>query len=72
MLARGRADDTAEAISRRLALYHSETTPLLEHYADVLVAVNGVGTVDEVQERALAALNKVSDVAANAGQSETG
>ena len=44
MLARGRADDTAEAISRRLALYHSETTPLLEHYAKVLVAINGVGT----------------------------
>ena len=44
MLARGRADDTAEAITRRLALYHSETTPLLEHYADLLVAVDGVGT----------------------------
>ena len=38
MLARGRADDTADAITRRLALYHSETTPLLEHYADLLVA----------------------------------
>jgi adenylate kinase len=57
MLARGRADDTAEAISRRLALYHSETTPLLEHYANKLVAINGVGAVDEVQERALEALN---------------
>ncbi len=33
MLARGRADDTADAITRRLELYHSETTPLLEHYA---------------------------------------
>ena len=30
MLARGRADDTAEAISRRLELYHSETKPLLD------------------------------------------
>ena len=57
MLARGRADDTAEAISRRLALYHSETTPLLEHYANVLVAIDGVGPVEEVQQRALAALN---------------
>ena len=34
MLARGRADDTAEAISRRLALYHSETKPLLDYYAN--------------------------------------
>jgi len=57
MLARGRADDTAEAISRRLELYHSETTPLLEHYANKLVAINGVGAVDEVQQRALSALN---------------
>ena len=58
MLARGRADDTADAISRRLALYHSETTPLLEHYANKLVAINGVGTVDEVQQRALSALHR--------------
>ena len=57
MLARGRADDTADAISRRLALYHSETTPLLEHYAKVLVAIDGVGPVEEVQQRALEALN---------------
>ena len=56
MLARGRADDTAEAISRRLALYHSETKPLLDYYSNILVAVNGVGAVDEVQERALSAL----------------
>jgi adenylate kinase len=58
MLARGRADDTVEAISRRLALYHSETTPLLEHYKDILVAVNGVGAVEDVQQRALSALKR--------------
>jgi adenylate kinase len=61
MLARGRADDTAEAISRRLALYHSETKPLLDFYANILVAVNGVGPVEEVQERALAALKRAAD-----------
>ncbi len=58
MLARGRADDTAEAISRRLELYHSETKPLLDYYADKLVTIDGVGTVDEVQQRALAALGR--------------
>ena len=69
MLARGRADDTTEAISRRLALYHSETKPLLDFYADILVAVNGVGAVDEVQQRALAALKGAADgaVAQNTG-----
>jgi len=28
----GRADDTPEGIRRRLALYHEETEPLIEHY----------------------------------------
>lgn len=28
----GRADDTPEAIRRRLALYHEQTEPLIEHY----------------------------------------
>jgi len=56
MLARGRADDTAEAISRRLELYHQETKPLLDYYADRLVAIDGVGGIDEVQLRALKAL----------------
>ena len=58
MLARGRADDTAEAISRRLALYHSETKPLLDYYADRLAAIDGVGGIDEVQLRALKALGR--------------
>ncbi|HEY5881813.1 MAG TPA: adenylate kinase [Nakamurella sp.] len=58
MLARGRADDTAEAISRRLELYHSETKPLLEYYANRLAAIDGVGGIDEVQRRALAALGR--------------
>ena len=28
----GRADDTPDAIRRRLSLYHEETEPLIEHY----------------------------------------
>src|SRR6478609_343335 len=75
MLARGRADDTTEAITRRLALYHSETTPLLEHYAKVLVAIDGVGAVDEVQQRALKALQdqvEKNEATGDADQSSTG
>ena len=67
MLARGRADDTTEAITRRLALYHSETTPLLEHYAKILVAVDGVGAVDEVQQRALRLCGPVAKNEATGG-----
>ena len=62
MLGRGRADDTAEAIARRLELYHTETKPLLDHYGDLVVAVDGVGPVDEVQQRALSALNALGTV----------
>ena len=50
MLARGRADDTEEAIRRRLALYESETAPLLAWFADrgLLEVVDGLGAVDVV------------------------
>ena len=50
MLARGRADDTEEAIRRRLALYESETAPLLAWFADrgLLDVVDGLGDVNVV------------------------
>ena len=53
MLARGRADDTPEAIQRRLELYQTETTPLLEFFSSqgILISVDGLGTEDEVQDR---------------------
>jgi adenylate kinase len=56
MLTRGRRDDTPQVIQRRLDLYHTETTPLLEVYEPLLVAVNGVGAVNEVHERIWSAL----------------
>ena len=50
MLARGRADDTEEAIRRRLDLYESETAPLLAWFADrgLLEVVDGMGDEDVV------------------------
>ncbi|WP_037314690.1 adenylate kinase [Amycolatopsis orientalis] len=56
LLSRGRSDDTEEVIRRRQQIYVSETAPLLEYYADILVTVNGVGTVDEISARVLEAL----------------
>ena len=46
----GRADDTPEAIERRIALYHSETAPLLEYYRTrgLLVGVHGDRPVNQV------------------------
>ena len=46
----GRADDTPEAIARRLAEYHEKTEPLVGYYRlrGNLVGVHGERTVDEV------------------------
>ncbi len=54
----GRADDTEPVIRRRLEVYTEETAPLTAIYRGrgVLVEVDGMGSVDEVTERALAAL----------------
>ena len=59
MLARGRADDTEEAITRRLELYEAETAPLLAWFEDrgCLSVIDGLGTEDEVFAR----LNKAID-----------
>ncbi len=54
----GRADDTEEAIARRLAIYAEQTAPLTRGYAarGLLVTVDGIGPVDDVTERLVAAL----------------
>lgn len=46
----GRADDTEEAMRRRLELYHRETAPLSQRYLarGILVGIHGERTVDEV------------------------
>lgn len=58
MLARGRADDTEDVIRNRLAVYRTETAPLLEHYRDVTVTVDAIGEIAEINARALTALGK--------------
>jgi adenylate kinase len=46
----GRPDDTPEAIAERLALYHSETEPLVEHYRinGNLVGIHADRSINEV------------------------
>jgi len=54
----GRADDTAEVIRRRLEVYAEQTAPLIEVYEarGLLVQVDGMGEIDEVTARILAAI----------------
>ncbi|MBI4295643.1 MAG: adenylate kinase [Chloroflexi bacterium] len=53
-----RPDDRPEAVRQRLEVYFTQTAPLIEFYckASKLTEVNGVGTVDEVSDRLIAAL----------------
>ena len=59
MRSRGRADDTDEAIERRLALYEEQTSPLIDHYEaeGLLVVVDGLGSMDEVFDRLVVAID---------------
>ncbi len=56
LVGRGRADDQEEAIAERLREYEHDTRPLLDHYRDVLVEVDGDRPVDEISEDVLARL----------------
>ena len=47
----GRADDTEETINRRLEIYRRDTAPVLDHYRDALIHVDGQGSVDEIATR---------------------
>jgi adenylate kinase len=54
----GRADDTADVIRRRLEVYFEQTAPLIAVYRErgILVEVDGMGPVDDVTGRILAAV----------------
>jgi adenylate kinase len=53
-----RADDSPDAVGRRIEVYRRETMPVLDFYRnrDMLVDVAGSGTIQIVNERVLAAL----------------
>lgn len=54
----GRTDDTEEVIANRLAIYERETAPILDVYRErgVAVEIDGVGSLDEITHRLIAAL----------------
>lgn len=53
-----RDDDLAETVRHRLDVYAEQTAPLIEFYRtrDKLVAIDALGAVEDVTERAIAAL----------------
>ncbi len=55
-----RKDDTEEAIRRRLAIYHEQTEPLKDYYAErgLLTTVDARQSIPEVTEEILAAVGE--------------
>jgi adenylate kinase len=58
-----RDDDRPETVRHRLEVYASQTAPLLQFYGDrgQLVAIDALGAVEDVTERAIAALEPFAD-----------
>ncbi|MGP6172398.1 adenylate kinase [Microbacterium sp. A204] len=54
----GRSDDTEEGIAHRLDIYENETAPILAVYGErgIVDRINGVGSLDEITERIMSAL----------------
>lgn len=54
-----REDDNEETIGNRLEVYRKNTEPLIDYYArrNKLTTIDAAGTIDEVYDRLLAALN---------------
>ena len=62
-----RDDDREETVRRRLAVYHEQTEPLVDHYralsvsdpgaAPVYVSIDGVGSVEQIRDRIFSALD---------------
>ena len=69
MLARGRVDDTAEGIAKRLDLYESQTRPLLDWFDErqLLITVDGLGGQPEVFDRIRSSLNSLIEGAHEVG-----
>ena len=55
-----RKDDNEETVGNRLKVYGEQTAPLIEYYRkkNVLINIDGVGTIDEVFARIAAALGQ--------------
>lgn len=54
----GRTDDTEQSIANRLAIYERETAPILDVYRErgIALEIDGVGSLDEITARVIAAL----------------
>ncbi|MET8449837.1 adenylate kinase [Streptomyces sp. NPDC005209] len=55
-----RDDDSEETVRKRLEVYHTQTEPIIDYYKaqGLVVTISSLGPVDEITQRALAALTR--------------
>lgn len=55
-----REDDSEETVRKRLAVYHSETEPIIDYYKaqGLVTTISALGAVTEVTERSMRALGR--------------
>ncbi|MEV7354503.1 adenylate kinase [Kitasatospora sp. NPDC091276] len=55
-----RSDDTEDKVRTRLEVYHTETEPIIDYYAQqgLVATISALGKVDEVTRRAIEALKQ--------------
>ncbi len=60
----GRADDSPEAVRKRLSVYEEQTAPVVDYYRNSgkLHCLDGVGSVDEVFTRIIEAIGAGKDI----------
>ena len=57
-----RDDDKEEVIKRRFEVYSEQTAPIIDFYRErnILITIAAMGSVEEISERAIAALMALS------------
>jgi adenylate kinase len=65
----GRSDDNEAVIRHRLDLYHEQTENVVVNYAQrgILTRVDGIGGIDEVTDRVMAAVEEQRQIALASG-----
>lgn len=56
----GRSDDNKETIQKRFTVYHQQSEPVIKHFQKTespLVVVNGIGTIEEITSKLIAAID---------------
>lgn len=56
-----RPDDNPDVIAKRLDVYEEQTSPIISFYRNegLLITVSAIGSVEEITERAISALNRI-------------